>query len=120
MYPHTQKGFTVNGQAFHMWAPTLLFKAKLEDKNYNMTYLDILKECTDIPAPIMDILPPEEMEKICEDAMMIGVDEERGGGSGKRASELIAMLLDRGHQDPGAYRIDFARIVFEEYDHGSK
>ena len=119
MFPHTQKTFTVNGQGFRMWAPTLLFKSKLEDENNLITYSDILKECTDIPEQLFEIMPIEEVEKICEDAMTFWQDEETTQkGEGKKAIELIAILLNRGHSDPQNYRLDFVKTIFEEYGNG--
>ncbi len=121
MYPHTQKTFTVNGQGFRMWAPTLLFKSKLEDENSLITYSDILKECTDIPEQLFEIMPIEEVEKICEDAMTFWQkDSTQKGGDNMTASSIIALLLNRGHNAPQEYRLDFVQIIFEEYSNGKQ
>jgi hypothetical protein len=115
MYPHTQNNFEINGIQYHLKAPTLLFKSQLEDTNQNITYSEILRECTNIDESVQNMLPPEEIEKICEDAMTVGMDTDAPKGEGKSAAQLIAILLNRGHTNPGAYRLDFAKIIFEEY-----
>ena len=117
LYPHTIKNFEINGIQYHLKSPTLLFKTKLEDESHNTSYSEIIKECTNIDASILSILPQEEIEKICEDVMTVGMDgHDNTGGEGKRAVELIAILLNRGHTSPQDYRLDFARIIFEEYN----
>ena len=117
MYPHTLKNFEINGIQYHLKSPTLLFKSKLEDENHNVTYSEIIKDCTNIDESILSILPQEEIEKICEDVMSVGMDgHDTTQGEGKSAVELIAILLNRGHASPQDYRLDFARIIFEEYN----
>ena len=118
-YPHTIKTFEINGIQYKMNSPTLLFKSRLEDENWNINYQDILNECTDIDENIQQIIPQEEIEKICTEAITMGTDtENEANGKGISAIEIIAMLLNRGHKEPQYYRTDFVKVVFDEYLRG--
>ena len=112
-YPHTIKNFTINGVAYRMWAPTLLLTSQIEDDNYNITFLDILTECTDLPKPLAEAMAFEEIEELCKDAIGIGRGEE--GGKPIKAIDIIAILLNRGHVEPQKYRMDFVQNIFKQY-----
>ncbi len=115
-FPSTQKLFSINDQTYIMKQVTLGLQSKLEDDEINVTYSDIINECTDIPEAFQDLIPESELKIICEDVISFSSDTSSDKkGEPKKAIELVAWLMCKGHLEAQHYRVDFVRTIIEEY-----
>ncbi len=112
-YPATSKQFTINNQTYIMQMVTLGLQAKLEDDNIEVTYLDLINECTNIPNEILEFIPDDQLDSICEDIINYSSDKKKSGGT-KKAIELIAWFMNNSHMDAQYYRLDFVRILIDD------
>ncbi len=115
MFPSTQRTFIINEQPYTMKQVTLYLQSQLEDDNIEVNYGEMIKACTDIPDAFMQMIPEEELEVICADIIEFSTDKSDGKGKPKKAIELIAWLLNKGHATPQEYRVDFVRVIINEY-----
>ena len=111
-YPSTFKAFTLNDKSFIMRMPTLMLQHKLETNEANAW--DMLEVCTNMPKEFIHIIPETELNAICEDIVEFSKDKVAVKGENKKAIEIIAWLMNRGHLGATDYRIDFVRIIIEE------
>ncbi len=115
-FPSTQKIFSINDQSYTMKQVTLGLQSRLEDEEISVTYSDIISECTDIPEAFQELIPESELEIICADVISFSSDKQTSSkGESKKAIELIAWLMNRGHLEAQHYRVDFVRVIIEEY-----
>ncbi len=116
MFPSTQRPFIINDQPYIMQQVTLSLQSKLEDESIEVNYLELIRGCTNIPDAFIEIIPQEEINIICEDIIEFSSDKtSTSGGKPKKAIELIAWLLNKGHASPQDYRVDFVRVIIDEY-----
>jgi hypothetical protein len=106
-----------------MYQVTLGLQSRLEDENIDVTYSDMITECTNIPKVFQDLIPETELEVICEDIINFSSatsEDVKGNGEPRKSIELIAWLMNKNHMDAQYYRVDFVRHIINEYTKEAK
>ena len=95
---------------------TLELQCKLEDENIEVTYLDIIKSCTNIPEELLEFIPQDQLDIICDDIIKFSTSTEKIPKSSKSTSAigLVAWLMNKGHMNAQHYRMDFVRVIISE------
>ena len=112
-YPSTQKIINLNNNTYIIKMLTLRIQCKLEDENIEVTYLDIISECTNIPDNILEFIPQDQLDVICEDIISFS-SSPNNNGTPQTAISLVAWLMNHGHIDAQNYRVDFVRHIVNE------
>ena len=112
-YPSTSKQFTINNQIYTMQMVTLGLQSRLEDDSIEVTFKELINECTNIPDEVLDFIPQEQTDTLCDDIMKYSSSDKQGGDK-KRAIELIAWFMNQGHMDAQFYRMDFVRVLIDD------
>ena len=114
-YPSTQKQITLNDNIYILKALTLGLQHRIEDTAIEVTYLDIIKECTTIPESLFEFIPKAELDIICTDIIEFSKPKNiKPKGKTKTTIQLIAWLMNKGHMDAQYYRLDFVEIIIAE------
>ena len=66
-YPATSKQFKANGKVHKMKKYTLGLQADIEDENTTVTYVDVIRTCTDMNTDEINALTSDQMEAIVSD-----------------------------------------------------
>lgn len=112
-YPSTHKTINLNNKDYIIKMLTLGIQCRLEDENIDVTYLDIINECTNIPDNILEFIPQDQLDIICDDIISFSSSDENKGEA-KTAISLVAWLMNHGHFDAQYYRVDFVRQIIKE------
>lgn len=118
-YPATSKEFLVNGKVHRLQKYTLLLLTKIEDDLVDVSFRDVLEQCTDMGEVDMLDLNDEQFEEIYALVSKFSEpDEKVESVTPLRAIELVALLMNKGHMDAQYYRLDFAEVVVKEMSRG--
>ena len=74
-YPSTHKTINLNNKDYIIKMLTLGIQCRLEDENIDVTYLDIINECTNIPDNILEFIPQDQLDIICDDIISFSSED---------------------------------------------
>ena len=112
-FPSTSRQFQVNDKTYTMRMPTLELLARMEDEDIDVSYLEILSSCTNIPKDIINFIPNNQLNVLCDDIIEYSKDDNKTKEK-KKTIELIAWLINKGHTYAQYYRIDFSRVIINK------